>query len=64
MFLTETEADTAVVAAIQYTGYRDTATIALPDCFEVTDALDAWTLCAEDQATADSWVCEIKKELG
>lgn len=46
--MTETEADTAVVAAIQYTGFRDTAKLALPDCFEVTDALDAWTLCAED----------------
>jgi len=31
---------------------------------EYTDAIDAWTLCATDQATADSWVCEIKKELG
>ena len=64
IFLTETETDTAVIGAINIKTIKDSSVIALPLCFEISDGIDDWTLCAADETVCDKWVCGLKTALG
>ena len=48
MYFTETELDTVVLAAISIKDFKDSSTLTFPNCFEVSDNGDIWTLCADD----------------
>lgn len=64
IYFTETDKDTLVLAAIHFGKMQDSGEIQQPGCFQVSDAIDNWTLCAEDQTTADEWICGVRKALG
>jgi hypothetical protein len=52
------------LAALNVKDFKDSSTLSLPGCMEVTDNGDVWEMCADDQATADAWFCPLKTVLG
>lgn len=64
VYFTETAKDTLVLAAIHFTQVKDSSDLLVPGCFSVSNSMDTWTMCANDQDTANTWICASKKALG
>lgn len=61
IYFTETEADTVILGHMKINKVQNSAEISKPMCFDVINAQTAvFTLCAEDQAVADEWICKVK----